>query len=188
MRLASPTLTAGALTLVLCVTLATAEGPSLAPLIRTLDLVVYPPGTMPPSLSGRALDGEVSLAGLRGKVVIVNFWAAWCAECRPEMPALDRLHRELGPKGFAVLGVNAREDVATVRRYAKELNLSFPLVLDQPGVINAAYGVIGLPTSFVVARDGRAVAFGVGPREWSGAPARALIVALLAERSAPSRP
>ena len=188
MRLASRTLAVSAFALVLCVTSAAADGPSLAPLMRSLDLVVYPAGTAPPALSGRTLDGEVSLAGLRGKVVILNFWAAWCAECRPEMPVLDRLYRELGSKGLAVVGVNAREDVATVRRYAKELRLTFPLLLDQPGAINAAYGVIGLPTTFVVGRDGRAVAFGVGPRDWGGAPARALLDALLAEGAASSRP
>ncbi len=75
---------------------------------------------------------------------------------------------------------------AAVRRYATELGLTFPLVLDPDGRINALYGVIGIPTTFVVGRDGRAVAFGVGPREWGSAPARALIEALLAEPA--SRP
>jgi peroxiredoxin len=67
------------------------------------------------------------------------------------------------------------------RRYAKELGLTFPLVLDRDGKINARYGVIGLPTTFVVGRDGRAIAFAIGPRQWESAPARTLIAALLAE-------
>jgi thiol-disulfide isomerase/thioredoxin len=121
------------------------------------------------------------MADLRGKVLVVNFWASWCLECRPEMPVLERLHRELAPRGLAVVGVNAREAPEAVRRYAKDLALTFPIVLDQDGQINAAYGVVGLPTTFLVGRDGRAVALAIGPREWGSAPARAVIEALLGE-------
>jgi peroxiredoxin len=120
---------------------------------------------------------------MRGKVVIVNFWASWCAECRPEMPALQRLHRDFAARGLVMIGINAREDTATIRHYAQELGLTFPLLVDPDGKINAAYGVVGLPATFIIGRDGRAVAFAVGPREWASAPARALIETLLAERT-----
>jgi peroxiredoxin len=72
-----------------------------------------------------------------------------------------------------------------IRGYAKELGLTFPLVLDPKGEINAAYGVIGLPTTFLIGRDGRAVALAVGPRDWSSAAAKAIVTALLAEKSKP---
>jgi thiol-disulfide isomerase/thioredoxin len=151
-------------------------------LLKPLDLVGYRSGTKPPHFSGSTPDARpLSLTDLRGKVVIVNFWASWCAECRPEMPMLEGLHRALAGRGLAVIGINAREDKHAVGRYAAELGLTFPLVLDPGGQNNRLYGVIGLPTTFVVARDGRAVAFGVGPRDWAGAPARALVEALLAE-------
>ena len=100
------------------------------------------------------------------------------------MPALERLHREFSDQGLAVMGINAREGTATIREYAKELGLTFPVILDPSGRINSAYGVIGLPTTFLIARDGRAVALAIGPKEWSGKPARALIQALLAEPAA----
>ena len=116
--------------------------------------------------------------------MILNFWATWCLECRPEMPVLEQLHREFASRGFAIVGINAREDREAVRRYAKELGLTFPLVLDPSGKINALYGVIGLPTTFVVGRDGRAVALAIGPREWASAPARTIIETLLAEPTA----
>ena len=159
-----------------------ADRPAVDSILKPLNLRGYSPGTMPPPFSGRTLDARrVSLTELRGQVVIVNFWATWCLECRPEMPVLEQLHREFASRGLAVIGINAYESKSAVRRYAKELGLTFPLVLDQDRKINAQYGVIGLPTTFVVGRDGHAVAFGIGPREWVGAPARALFGALLAE-------
>ena len=161
-----------------------ADETTLARLLKPLDLRGYPAGTAPPSFAGRTLDGQLSMEDVRGKVVLVNFWATWCAECRPEMPAFERLHRELGSRGLAVVGVNAREPAPVVRRYASELGLTFPLVLDPDGVLNTRYGVVGLPATFVVARDGRAVAFAVGARTWDGAAARTLIGALLAEPGA----
>jgi peroxiredoxin len=97
------------------------------------------------------------------------------------MPQLEELHREFAPLGLAVIGINVREERTAVRRYADELRLTFSLVLDPDGKINALYGVVGLPTTFIVGRDGRAVALAVGPREWAGQPARALVQALLAE-------
>jgi cytochrome c biogenesis protein CcmG, thiol:disulfide interchange protein DsbE len=137
---------------------------------------------MAPGFSGRAVDlRPLTLADLRGHVVIVNFWASWCLECRPEMPMLERLHQRFGRHGLSIVGVNAREEREAVRRYAAELGLAFPLVLDPDGTIGTTYGVVGLPTTFVVARDGRAVALAVGPRDWGGDTARALIQALLGE-------
>jgi cytochrome c biogenesis protein CcmG/thiol:disulfide interchange protein DsbE len=174
-------LAGGLLGLAVCSS-ASADQPGVASLLKPLELAGYRSGTLPPHFSGRTLDARpLSLAELRGKVVLVNFWASWCLECRPEMPVLERLHREFTPRGLAVVGVNAREDASAVGRYARELGLTFPLVLDPDGKINTQYGVIGLPTTFVVARDGRGVAFAIGPREWGSAPARALIETLLAE-------
>jgi cytochrome c biogenesis protein CcmG, thiol:disulfide interchange protein DsbE len=166
----------------------TADSTDIEALLKALDLRSYRHGTRPPPFSGPTLDDQqLSLADLQDKVVIVNFWASWCRECRPEMPALERLHRGRAAQGLAVIGINARENRAAVGRYAKELGLTFPLLLDPSGHINAQYGVVGLPATFIVGRDGRAVALAVGPRDWVSGPARALIEALLAEPPA-SRP
>ena len=174
-------LTAGVLAVALCAP-AGAQAPAVASLLKSLELTGYSPGTMPPGFSSHTPDArEISLAGLRGKVVIVNFWASWCAACRLEMPVLDRLHREFGPRGLVVVGINSGEDAQVVRRYAVRLSLTFPLALDPAGTVFQSHGVIGIPTTFLVARDGRAVALAVGPRDWESAPARALFGALLAE-------
>ena len=159
-----------------------AERPAVAKLLKALNALGYPSAMQPPEFSGATADGQrVSLDSLQGKVVILNFWATWCLECRPEMPMFERLHREFGAQGFSVVGINAREGATAVRVYAKELGLTFPLILDPRGTINAAYGVIGLPTTFLIGRDGRPIALAIGPRDWNGEPARALIQALLAE-------
>jgi len=161
---------------------ARADEPALAGLLKTLDLRGYTSRTMPPQFSGSTLDArQLSMVEHRGMVIVLNFWATWCLECRPEMAVLERLQREFSSRGLAIIGVNARENKKAVKRYAKELSLTFPLVFDPDGKINALYGVIGLPTTFVVGRDGRAIAFAIGPRQWESAPARGLIEALLAE-------
>jgi thiol-disulfide isomerase/thioredoxin len=150
--------------------------------LGAFELSRYAPDTRPPEFRGRTVEGHpVSLAALSGRVVLLNFWATWCLECRPEMPVIERLHRDLGPQGLTVLAVNAREGTPAVRAYARELGLTFALVLDPKGDIGRKYGVIGIPTTFLIGRDGRAVAFAVGPRAWGSPPARALLQALLSE-------
>jgi peroxiredoxin len=148
-----------------------AERPAIAELLKALNATGYASVMYPPEFSGLAADGQtVSLNSVRGNVLLFNFWASWCLECRPEMPMFERLHREFSAHGLAVVGINAREGTSTIRAYAKELNLTFPLIQDPSGKINSAYGVIGLPTTFLIARDGRAVALAIGPREWRLAP------------------
>ena len=157
-------------------------------LLEALNLGRYPPDSRPPQFSGLTPQGQtVSLAGLRGRVVLLNFWATWCLECRAEMPALEQLYRDYAAQGLTVLGLNVREGSETIRKYAKDMGLTFPLVLDSNGKIQGLDGVIGLPTTFLIGRDARAVALAIGPREWVSAPARAIIETLLAEPVAGQR-
>ena len=181
-RITSPVAALAVVAVMTAVNLLAEERPALSELLKALKLSGYPSVMQPPEFSGVTADGQkVSLASLSGRVVLLNFWAAWCLECRSEMPAFERLHREFSLQGLALVGINAREGPSTIRQYAKELGLTFPLVMDPKGTINAAYGVIGLPTTFLLARDGRSVALAVGPRDWASKPARAVIQALLAE-------
>lgn len=174
-------------TSVLVVTIALLAAPQgsradLAELLRKLHLSTYPRVERPPEFLGQTTDGRtVSLSSQEGKVILLNFWATWCRECRMEMPAFERLNRDFRARGLAVLGVNVREPLATVQKYATDLNLTFPLILDPKGEVYTLYGVIGLPTTFLIGRDGKAVALGVGLRDWQSPAARALVGALLAE-------
>jgi peroxiredoxin len=155
---------------------------AIADLLGALNLSNYPSGMRPPTFKSRTAAGQtVALADLRGRVVLLTFWATWCAECRPEMPLFESLHRDFAAQGLAVLGINVREGTGAIAQYAQELGLTFPLVVDPHGKITTAYGVIGLPTTFLISRDGRAVALATGPREWGSAPARTLVQTLLAE-------
>jgi peroxiredoxin len=160
--------------------------PDLVQLLAALQLGGYAPHERPPSFEGRTTLGQaVSLDDLRGKVVVLTFSASWCPPCRLDLAALEDLGRSQGDEGLAIVAVNVRERPTVVRDYADTLGLSFPVLLDRRGDIQASYGVIGLPTTFVIARDGRAVARAIGPRDWSGSRFRELIAALLGEAGRP---
>ena len=146
-------------------------------------------GLVAPSFTGRTVEGDTaSLDALRGRVVILNFWASWCEPCRPEMPQFDALHRELQSEGLTVLGLNAGEEEDAVRRFARELGLRFPLVLDPDGAIRSAYGVVGLPTTFVLDREGRVAARAIGPLDWAQPDVLEVLRAVLADPSPPAGP
>jgi peroxiredoxin len=117
-----------------------------------------------PDLHGRV----VSLEALRGEVVLVNFWATWCGPCRAEMPELDAVAREYADAGFHVLAVNVLEDAERVQRFGQELKLDLPLLVDPAGEAYRAYNVHGMPTSFLIDRDGviRDVRYGVVTRDF----------------------
>ncbi len=120
------------------------------------------PGSVPaarraPDFALRATDGsEVSLETLRGKVVLLNFWATWCPPCKAEMPDLNVLHRDYGPAhDFAVVGVNLEESPEQVEAFARDFRISFPLLLDSKGeVTGERFAVRTLPTSIIIDRDG----------------------------------
>jgi peroxiredoxin len=115
-----------------------------------------------------ALDGsKVRLQELRGKVVLLNFWATWCPPCRREMPALDELYRQSRDRGLVVLAVTD-DDVAAVREYAHKNRYSFPIVLDPERRSFEKYRVAGYPSSIVIDREGGIAAVFMGARSRAG--------------------
>lgn len=165
---------------------ASAELPSL---LSALELGGYRRDERPPAFTGRTPDGTtLALEDLRGRVVLLTFWASWCEPCRTELPMFEILHRESGSGGLAVVAINAHERIPTIREYTRALDLTFPVVLDPRGDIQRRYGVVGLPTTFLVARDGRAVARAIGPRDWAAPRFRELVLTLLREPGAPTPP
>jgi len=122
------------------------------------DLPVSPyAGFRAPPFSLPALDGEVlTLADLEGKVVILNFWASWCTPCRMEMPALEKIHQELGQEGVVVLGVNTlyQDSLGSVTSFVDQYQLNFPIVLDSTSDTARDYAIQATPTTFLIDSEG----------------------------------
>ena len=130
------------------------------------------------------LDGQgnaLSLEDFRGKVVVLNLWATWCAPCRREMPSLDRLQAELGGAGLEVIALSLdRGDVAKIREFFEELGIaSLAIYQDPEARAGRELGAPGLPTTIVIDRTGQEVGRLLGPAEWDSDEALAVIRALL---------
>lgn len=120
-----------------------------------------------PALDLAALDGtRHTLAALKGRVVVVNFWATWCAPCVAEMPALDQMRKSLADAGVVVLGVNFAESTARMEQFAKKTPVGFPLLADPNREAIQAFGVRALPATFIVGTDGRIRYTVVGEIDW----------------------
>ncbi len=135
-----------------------------------------------PSLGG----GSLVLAGFRGQVVLVNFWATWCKPCEDEMPAMERLYRALQPEGFELLAISVDEDEAAVVRFREEMGISFPILLDQTRAVSSRYQAFRFPESFLIGRDGLVVERYIGPKAWGTSTYVARVRRLLAVGTAGS--
>jgi peroxiredoxin len=106
--------------------------------------------------------GQVRLSDLKGQVVLLNFWATWCGPCEAEMPAIEDRYTTFKGQGLVVLGINQDEDSETVQAFVERLGLDFPILLDPGAVVGELYRARGLPTTFIVDRDGQIVVQKVG--------------------------
>jgi thiol-disulfide isomerase/thioredoxin len=114
-------------------------------------------GKMAPALVLKDLDGKtVNLKDYRGKAVLVNFWATWCAPCKIELPWIVKFREQYAPQGFEVLGVAADDaPKAEIAKSAKEFGLTYPVLLEGISVADKWGGLDSLPTSFFIDRDGK---------------------------------
>ena len=108
-----------------------------------------------PEIEMTTLDGQIfRLSELRGQVVLLNFWATWCVPCRAEIPELNAMERDLGPRGFKVIGVTTYDTAEAVRAYQQEVQQDYAVMIGA-GDAESKYAVVGLPTTFVIDREGR---------------------------------
>jgi len=140
------------------------------------------------TLSG--LEGRpAQLREFRGKLVLLNFWATWCAPCLHEMPSMERLYQTFKQTDFALLAVSMdRQGEEMARPFVDRLKLTFPVLLDRTSEVGNRYGVRGLPTTYLIDSDGRIIGAVIGAREWYRTEAKALIAGLLRQitpRAAP---
>ena len=112
-------------------------------------------GNLAPDFQLQTLTGDnISLSGLRGKPVLINFWATWCPPCKAEMPYLQQVHDSWSAKGLVLLAVDIGENSATVEKFMTELNLSMTVPMDTDRKVAKAYGITAIPTTFLIDKDG----------------------------------
>lgn len=144
------------------------------------DIRPWPAGQSAHAWVGTDLQGQTwQLADLRGKAVLINFWASWCAPCLAEMPSLQSLPKAYGRDKLVVLAVNFKESGPVVQRYVQRNNLTLPVLLDPLGTMARVWGVSVFPTTVLVAADGRVVSVVRGEFDWSGPQAAQLLAPLM---------
>ncbi len=127
-----------------------------------------------------ALDGAPrTLDDYAGSYVLLNFWATWCAPCRIEMPALERLHLQLAERGLRVVGVDLGETPAEVERFVAETGITFEIVIDADLSTSRVYAARSLPMTYILDPAGTIVARAIGVREWDSEAMRAMFAALI---------
>ena len=165
-------------------TLAALAGPVLAQ--RGYDVTPWPANRPAPALRALDLQGKTwQLADLRGRAVLLNFWATWCPPCRAEMPSLQQLAEIYGPEQLLVLALNVGEGPRRITQYLQSSGLNLTVLLDPQSEAAKAWGANVLPTTILIDAEGRPRQRVRGEVDWSGREAAALVEPLL--RGKPQR-
>lgn len=165
-----------------------ADDPALFGSVRHQFTLLRPVRTVAPLLLTRLNGTTTSFASLRGKVVLVNFWATWCPACRTELPSLERLQTALGGAGFEVVAISVdRDGAAAVTPFLRRLNIrGLPVYLDaggrtwsKDGDATAPFTLYGMPISYLVDPEGGILGYLAGDADWSSDEAKALIASYM---------
>jgi thiol-disulfide isomerase/thioredoxin len=167
--------------LLLSVTLWIAASPAWADdLLAAVKIARVAPGTAAAPFDLTSLDGRsLQLADLKGKVVLVNFWATWCGPCKEEMPAFERLRQQLDPTRFALLTITTDLQREGIKQFLANLHVHLPVLFDDNQDVSQAYLVRALPTTVLIDGRGALVGRAVGPREWDSAQAIHLLQGMM---------
>lgn len=126
--------------------------------------IAPPPGTVAPDFQLQTFDGTtVRLSDYRGKPVVVNFWASWCVPCRDEQPVLRQLADTYRKRGVVFLGVNIQDTPYDAQQFVRQFAVNYPVVTDSKGAVFVNYGVVGVPETYLVTRQGTIAQKIVGP-------------------------
>ena len=135
--------------------------------LAAMKIARVPPGTVAVPFELKSLDGNsVQLADMKGKVIVVNFWATWCGPCKQEMPAFERLRQKLDPERFALLTITTDLQREGIKHFLANLHVQLPVLFDDNQDVSQAYLVRALPTTVLIDGGGTLVGRAVGPREW----------------------
>ncbi len=137
------------------------------------------PGDKAPEIQGSDLAGApLALSSIQGKIILLNFWATWCAPCMAELPALQALYEELKDRGFVIVGVALDDTPENIKEAQAQFNITYPILLNEGSRCKRDYQIKGLPESYVLdsqhsvlivqdPESGTPVTKIIGPREWS---------------------
>ena len=140
------------------------------------DKTAWPAKAATPAIDAVDLQGKAwNTTELAGKVVVLNFWATWCAPCKDELPTLQTLH-DISDHQTVVLTINVREPAARAARYMQSTGMTFPVISDAKGELAKRWGVTVYPTTVLIAPNGQARWRIVGDVDWSSAQAHAWLV------------
>ena len=157
--------------------------------LRNLRLApVDHPGPAPRFSSMTPEGKKMGIDDLKGKFVVLNFWATWCPPCRLEMPSMEKLYQEFKGEGLEVVAINFMESEKPIKSFLKENGFTFPVLLDKKGEIARKYGVHGLPVTYLIARNGNLLAKSMGYKDWYKPDTRRLISTLLKDDSTLRQP
>lgn len=133
----------------------------------------------------------LDLSDYRGKIVVVDFWASWCAPCRRSFPWLDAMHEKYADDGLVIIGVNEDNNLEDARMFLKDVPVGFRIVLDADGEIASAFDLIAMPSTYIIGRDGKLAArhlgFKTAKQDEYEAVLRRLLDAAAARRDEPDR-
>jgi thiol-disulfide isomerase/thioredoxin len=164
----------------LCLALC-AQAVSLSTQAQGFDFVPWAVKKSVPAFVATDLAGQTwRLPDLRGKAVLVNFWASWCEPCRAEMPALQSLAQQHGSGKLVVLAVNFKESEPTVQLFVQRTQLRLPVLLDPQGLLARQWGVTVFPSTVLIGADGRVQGIVRGELDWIGPQAAQRVLPLMA--------
>ncbi len=139
-------------------------------------------GQMAPEISLPGKSGTVQLSALRGKLVYVDFWASWCGPCKESFPWLNEMQSKYGAAGLQVIGVNVDANRADAEKFLGDVPAKFTIAYDSKGETPNAFGVKGMPSSYLVAPDGKVVLVHAGFNEHDKAELEGIIKNALAKK------
>jgi cytochrome c biogenesis protein CcmG/thiol:disulfide interchange protein DsbE len=121
-----------------------------------------PPAALAERLDPALRDGRLGLAELRGMPVVLSFWASWCPPCRDEVPRLEQLWRSARRRGVLFLGLNMQDISGDARQFLREFDVSYPSVRDRGNDVGLDWGVVAMPETFFITREGEVVSHTIG--------------------------
>ena len=159
---------------------ANAEDDELDKLFKEMGIGKIDSRKEPVDFSLVRLDAKIiRLSEYQGKIVFLNFWATWCAPCRIEMPAMQKLHDKYKDQNFAMIAVSLKENVQQVRSYIKKNKLTFTILVDPKGKAAQQFRVISIPTTIIINKQGIIIGHAIGPRTWESKKSFALFKKLI---------